>query len=170
MRRIGLSIAVLVAFLVPASAAEDAAGCEKFAWSLARERAWFAGSDKVAVAAGERLAAVPKGAFFLRLQPGSQASFALPPERTPKSDDRFGGAVWFAAVERAGIYQVTLSDEAWIDLVQDGRYAHSVGNSMRHDCPGLRKSVRLELESGPFVLQLSGAAADTIVVAISPGE
>jgi hypothetical protein len=106
----------------------------------------------------------------LALEPGSRAIFAAPPERKPKSDDWLGGAVWFPAVERAGVYQVTLSDEAWIDLVQDGGYVHAVGNAMRHDCPGLRKSVRFEFGPGPFVLQLSGAAADTIVVAIGPGE
>ena len=170
MRRIGLSIAILVAFLAPAGAAEDPAGCGKFAWKLERERAWFAAADKLAVSAGDRLAAVPSSAFVVRLQPGGQASFALPPERTPKSPGWFGGAVWFPSVERAGTYQVTLSDEAWIDLVQDGRYAHAVGNSMRHDCPGMRKSVRLELAPGPFVLQLSGAAADTITVAFGPSE
>ncbi|MGH6683020.1 MAG: substrate-binding domain-containing protein [Pseudolabrys sp.] len=35
---------------------------------------------------------------------------------------------------------------------------------------GLRKSVRLELGAAPFVLQISGAEADTISVAVSPVE
>jgi hypothetical protein len=170
MRRIGLSFAALLILLAPPAAAEDAAGCGNFAWPMARERAWFAAADKPTVAAGDRLGAAPQGAFVLRLRPGAQASFAAPPERKPKSADLFGGAVWLPAVERPGIYQVTLSDEAWVDLVQEGRYARAVANSMQHDCPGLRKSVRFELGPGPFVLQLSGAAADTIVVAIAPGQ
>jgi hypothetical protein len=44
---------------------------------------------------------------------------------------------------------VTLSHEAWIDVVQDGRYARSVGSTSRNDCPGLRKSVRLDFGVRP---------------------
>jgi hypothetical protein len=158
----------LVAQLVPASAADD--GCEKFAWSLARERAWFAASDKTSVAAEDTLAAVPKGAFIVRLQPASQASFALPPERKPRSDQWFGGILRFPAIERPGIYQVTLSEEGWIDVIQSDRYARSVGSSGRSDCIGVRKSIRLEMERKPFILQLSGVVSDTIAVAIGPAE
>jgi hypothetical protein len=65
---------------------------------------------------------------------------------------------------------VTLSEEAWIDVVQDGRYARSVGSSRRSDCPGLRKSVRFQLGAAPFVLQLSGADSDSVAVAIGARE
>ncbi len=157
----------LVAQLVPASADD---GCEKFAWSLARERAWFAASDKISVAAGDTLAAVPRGAFIVRLQPASQASFALPPERKPRSDQWFGGILRLTAIERPGIYQVTLSEEGWIDVIQGDRYARSVGSSGRSDCIGVRKSIRLEMERKPFILQLSGVVSDTIAVAIGPAE
>lgn len=168
MRSFVFAAGLLIAFLAPARAADD--GCEKFAWSLAQERAWFAAADKAKLAAGESSAALPSGAFVLTLQPGGTATFAVPPERKPKSAASFGGAVWFPAPERPGVYQVTLSDEAWIDIVQDGRYARAIGSSGRGDCPGLRKSVRFELGSVPFVLQLSGATADTTVVAIRPSE
>jgi hypothetical protein len=170
MRCIALAIAALAAFLPPAGAAEDGPGCEKFAWPLTRERAWFAAPDKVKITAGETLATVPKAAIVILLKPGSDASFALPPERRPRSDGWFGGTVWFPAVERAGIYQVTLSDEAWTDVIQDGRYVRSVGSSGRSDCPGLRKSIRLEFGRTQFILQLSGVASETIVVAIRRSE
>ena len=94
----------------------------------------------------------------------------MPPERKPKVERWFGGMIRLAAPEKPGIYQVTLSEEAWIDVVQDGRYARSVGSTGRSDCPGLRKSVRLELGAAPFVLQLSGVAAEQVVVAINPRE
>ena len=163
-----LAVLALLVLLAPANAADD--GCEKFAWSLARERAWFAASDKVNVAAGATLATLPKAALAIRLQPASQAAFELTPERKPRLEQWFGGTVRFPALERSGIYQVTLSDEAWIDIVQDGRYARSVGSTGRSDCPGLRKSLRLELGSAPFTLQVSGVPSDAIVVAISPSE
>jgi hypothetical protein len=109
-------------------------------------------------------------AFVLRLQPAHQASFAMPPERTPKSEEWFGGAISFPSPQQAAIYQVTLSDDAWIDIVQDGRFARSVAHTRRSDCPGVRKSVRLDLLPAPFVLQLSGSASDIVVVAIHAAE
>jgi hypothetical protein len=168
MRRIGLVCAIAIPLLSSASAAED--GCEKFAWSLARERALFAATEKTSVVAGESLAAVPTRAFSLKLQPGSEASFALPPERKPRSEEWFGGMVRLPALGTAGIYQVTVSDDAWIDIVQDGRYARSVGTTGRRDCPGLRKSLRLELGPAAFVVQLSAVATPMILVAISRAD
>src|SRR5262245_23742484 len=168
LSRIGFFCAALVTLLDPAGAAQD--GCEKFAWSLAREREWFAASDKASVSAGESLPAIPKGAFSVRLLPGSEASFALPPERKPRSDRWFGGIIRMPALTQGGIYQVTLSDDAWIDVVQDGRYAGSVGNTGRSDCPGLRKSVRFDIGPASFIVQLSAAATNAIIIAITPAE
>lgn len=168
MRRIGLLGIALLALLRPASAADE--GCEKFAWSLARERTWFAASDKASVTSGATLAAFPKTAIAIRLQPAGEAVFELPPERKPRIEQWFGGSIRFPAAERPGIHQVTLSADAWIDIVQDGRYARSVGSTGRSDCPGLRKSLRLELGAAPFALQVSGVPTDAIVIAISPAE
>jgi hypothetical protein len=168
VRHIGFVCVSAIALLSPASAAED--GCEKFAWPLSRERAWFAAPDKRSVAAGESLAALPNGGFIVRLQPGSEASFALPPERKPRSEGWFGGIVRLPAPSRPGILQVTVSDEAWIDVVQDGRYVRSIGSTGRSDCPGLRKSIRFELGPTALAVQLSAVAMPTIVVAIARAD
>ena len=165
MLRLSFLAAVLIASPGPASA-ED--GCEKFAWSLARERAAFAAADKATITAGETLAALPSGALVIRLQPGPQASFAMPPERKPRTEPWHGGMVRLPALPKSGIYQISLSDDAWIDVIQNGRYARSVGSTGRSDCPGVRKSVRLDLDAAPVVLQVSGVAADTIAVTIGP--
>ena len=166
MWRFGLTAAVLITMLTSASAAAED-GCDKFAWPLAREQALFATADKPVVQAGQTLAAIPKGAFVLNLQSGTEAAFAMPPERKPRLERWFGGMIRFPGLEKPGIYQVTLSEEAWIDVVQDDRYARSVGSTGRGDCPGLRKSVRLDLVAAPFVLQVSGVTSESIVVAIS---
>ena len=165
MLRPGLVAAVLIASLAPA-AAED--GCEKFAWSLARERAAFAVADKTTATAGDTLTALPAGALTIRLQPGAQAAFEMPPERKPRIETWHGGLVRLPAPAKAGIYQITLSDDAWIDVIQNGRYARSVGSTGRSDCPGVRKSVRLDLDASPVVLQVSGVAPDTIAATIGP--
>ncbi len=165
--RIAAGIFALAAFHTPAFADD---GCDKFAWPLARELALLAAPVKPIIKASETLPAIPKAAFPLRLQPGADASFVMPPERKPRIETWFGGAVHFPALERPGIYQVTLSEEAWIDVVQDGRYARSVGSTGRSDCPGLRKSVRLDLDASPFVLQISGVSSVTVSVAIGARE
>ncbi len=108
----------------------------------------FAAADKTTIAAGETLAALPAGALVIRLQPGAQAIFEMPPERKPRS----GAVAWrhgaiAPALPKPGIYQITLSDDAWIDVIQNGRYARSVGSTGRSDCPGVRKSVRLDLDA-----------------------
>ncbi len=158
-----LGVLALCTTVAPAIAQD---GCGKFAWPLLREQALFTSSAKVAVKANDKLASLPTAAFSLNLQPGKEASFAMPPERKPRIEKWFGGIVRLPAPDKTGIYQVTLSDEAWVDVVQDGRYARSVGSTGRGDCPGVRKSVRFELSATPFVLQLSGTGVDVIAVAI----
>lgn len=161
-------LAVATALSVATAHAED--GCDKFAWPLAKERAAFAATDKPTVKAGDALTTLPARAFVLALQPGGQATFTLPPERKPKTPTWYGGSVSLPASGKAGLYQVTLSDEAWVDVVQEGRYARSVGHSGRSDCPGLRKTVRFELSAAPFVVQVSGAEVDTVAMAVGAVE
>src|SRR5262249_22077106 len=150
--------------------AEEPVGCDKFAWSLSREREWFAAPHKETVDTGETLPAIPDSAFILLLKPVDDAEFAIPPERKPKSNKSFGGMVLFTMSPTPGLYQVTLSDEAWVDVVQAGYYAKSVGHTGSRDCPGLRKSVRFDLGNAPIVLQVGGAMFDKITVAISAIE
>ena len=82
----------------------------------------------------------------------------------------FGGMLAFAAPDKAGVYQVTLSSEGWIDLVQGGAALGSADHSGAKNCPGLRKSVRFDIGAAPVVLQISGAPAETIKIAIRPVE
>ncbi len=163
--------AIFTLVLAALSAAQDASGqdgsgCDKFAWSLVNVQQQFAAPDIASVSAGAELSSLPTGAFTLRLQPSAKTNFVLPPERLRTSENSFGGVITFPAIERPGIYQITLSEDAWLDVVQNGKFARSVGSSGRRDCPGLRKSVRLELLKAPFVIQLSGVSADSVKVSI----
>ena len=76
----------------------------------------------------------------------------------------------FAPPEKAGVYQVTLSGEGWIDLVQNGAALDSADHSGAKNCPGLRKSVRFNVGAAPVALQVSGVPGDSIKVAIRPVE
>ncbi|HXD45212.1 MAG TPA: hypothetical protein VN655_08760 [Pseudolabrys sp.] len=164
MRLIGGLLVTLV--LAAPSFAQD--GCGKFAWPLAQERQRLAATPTMDAKAGDALSGLPRTALVLHLAAANDATFTLPPERKPKAATWFGGALSLPAPAKAGIYQVTLSEEAWIDLVQDGRYAHSVGSTGRSDCPGVRKSVRFELNASPFVLQVSGVTSEKIALTIAP--
>jgi len=92
----------------------------------------------------------------------------MPPERKPRTEQWHGGMVRLPALVKPGIYQITLSDDAWIDVIQNGRYTRSVGSTGRSDCPGVRKSVRLDLDASPVVLQVSGVGPETIALTIGP--
>ena len=109
MRWIGL-VGIALLALPGSVSAED--GCEKFAWPLARERAWVAAQDKASVASGATLAALPKAAIASSLQPAGQVAFELPPERKPRLERWFGCVVLFPGFGRSVIFQVTMWDGA----------------------------------------------------------
>ena len=157
---------VVLAAAVGGASAEDASGCEKFKWSIARERAWFA-ADPKPVEAGAELGS-PASGYVVALVAGDAAAFSVSPERPPKAGT-FGGIVK-TMIGKAGLYQVTLSDEAWVDVVQNGARVKSSGFSGQKACPGVRKSVRFDLSSGPATLQISNSEAAKITLAIAPAE
>jgi hypothetical protein len=150
--------------------ADDVSGCDKFAWSVKQERGLFSASVKPVVTSGATLAVLPREAFVLKLSPSGAITWTLPPERDRSASGSLGGIVVLPAPSHPGIYQITLSADAWVDVVQDGRYARAVGSSGRGDCEGLRKSLRLELRQLPVTLQVSGVPADAITIAIRPVE
>src|SRR5690242_20229086 len=104
---------IATALIVSLGSAVADDGCEKFAWSIARDRAAFSASDKPTIATGETLTSLPSDALVVRLQPGAQAKFEMPPERKPRTEQWHGGMVRLPALGKPGIYQITLSDDAW---------------------------------------------------------
>lgn len=161
-------IAAAVLLSMGAARADD--GCGQFAWPLDKERAALAAADKQPIKAGDTLAAWPKAALTVTLRPAAEADFVMPPERKAKAGPGYGGIVHLPAPLKTGLYQIALSDEAWIDVVQEGRYLRSVSHSGRNDCPGLRKVVRFDLSAAPVVLQMSGVAGATINLVAGPAE
>ncbi len=161
MRRIALA-GLLLAMTALSAHAEDDSGCTKFKWSIDKERAAFAspsavasGAD-IAVGAGYRVALVAE----------SDIAFAIQPERAPKTGTR--GAVLKMTIAVDGVYDVTLSDEGWIDVAEDGTRVASSDFSGQKACPGVRKSVRFPLKAGAATLQLSNVDLTQINVAVEP--
>jgi hypothetical protein len=159
-----IALAVLLGLAGGAARAQEKDSCDQFKWSVARERAAFAGDLKRA-ASGATVAVGQ--AYAIALGPGEAVAFAAPPERAPKAGS-FGAALGLAEIDKPGLYQITLSDEAWLDVVQSGATIKSTGFSGQKNCPGLRKSVRFDLKPGPATIQISNASAATIDLAIEP--
>ena len=107
---------------------------------------------------------------FWRSTPVAGADLPLTPSREPKPGT-FGGSLRIPPVVTPGLYQVTLSDNAWIDVSQDGATTRKpVASTMRPGCPGISKSVRFQFGTTPILVVVSGAKSDSIKIAVAPAE
>jgi hypothetical protein len=167
--RSALTVALLLVSFVPAWAAEEPSGCDRFKWSIDHERAALTAPDRAKLTSGSEIAAVPSTGMILSLRAPSEAKLPSPPERAPK-EGTFAGFTSFKASPKAGIYTVSLAAGAWVDVVQDGHVLKPKAFSGATDCDGIRKTMKYELSASPFVLQVSGAREDSISIAILPSE
>lgn len=161
-------VALLLTTATPVLAAEEPSGCDKFKWPIEHERAALTAPDRVKLASGSEQAALPSAAITLALVAPADAKLPTPPERAPK-DGTFAG---FTSIKsaKAGLYTISLSSGAWIDVVQDGNVLKPVAFSGATDCAGIRKSVKYELSAQPFVVQISGAKENSLSIAILPAQ
>lgn len=159
-------LAASLAYANPGFAAD--AGCAAFKWPVATEQAWFADAGIAQVQSGAKLATLPKAGVAVALVDASGVTYALPPAGKPKDGATKDAVLNIGALDRASTYQVTLSDEAWIDLVQDGKFVDSIDHSGATGCPGVRKIVRFKLSAGPLVVQISKASVASLKLAIEP--
>ncbi len=146
-------------FAVAGASAED--GCGKFDWSVQREVELFADGF---VADVESESALPRdGVFSMLLSPVSRVIYTVAPERG--RDDGFGGVVTLEWIS-AGRYQVTVSEDAWIDAVQNDKRLQVLASTSRDDCPGIRRSVQFEIKGVPLTLQFGSAAVRRLNVSV----
>ena len=161
------TIALLIAN--SASAAEEPSGCDKFKWPIERERAALTAPDRARLASGSEQTAWPSSGITLALVAPGEAKLPSPPERGPK-EGTFAGFASFKGAPKAGLYTVSLSAGAWVDVVQDGHFLKPVAFSGATDCDGIRKTMKYELGASPFVLQVSGAKDNSVSIAILPSQ
>lgn len=152
----------------PTFAAEEPSGCDKFKWPIERDRAALTAPDRAMLASGSEQAALPSSAITLGLVAPQEAKLPMPPERAPK-DGTFAGFTSIKAA-KAGLYTISLSSGAWVDLVQDGHFLKPAAFSGATDCDGIRKTMKYRLSDKPFVLQISGAKDNSLSISILPTE
>jgi hypothetical protein len=160
-------IALAVFSASSALAAEEPSGCDKFKWGIEHERAALAAPDRIKLASGSEQAALPPTGITLTLLAPADAKLPTPPERAPK-DGTFAGFTRFTSAPKAGLYTISLSSGAWVDVTQDGHFLKPKAFSGATDCDGIRKTMKYELSASPFVLQISGARENSISIAILP--
>src|SRR5271155_3567190 len=146
-------------FAAPVNAQEPV-GCDKFKWPLDQERGLLTSGKAIAIASGSSLKASLPVAVTVSLAPFADAKLPTAPERAPRLPTSFAGFLQVAAPPHDGTYKISLSSEAWIDVVQAGHSVKSVGFSGATGCEGIRKSVKFELKAEPFTIQLSNVATN----------
>lgn len=168
-RLLACLVVVLAGVAASAARAGETEACASFDWPLQRELAWFSAPDLPRLASGATLPPEMPGAV-LALSAEAQARLPLTPSREPKPETR-GGVLEIPAPLMPGIYQVTLSEKAWIDVSQDGTTTRPpLASTRRQGCPGIAKSVRFQLGTRPVTIVVSGAEADSIRIAVAPAE
>jgi hypothetical protein len=167
--RNALLICLVLLGTAPAFAAEEPSGCDKFKWPIEHERAALTASDRIKLASGAELAAIPATGMTFALVTPAEAKLSTPPERAPK-DGTFAAFASFKTAPKAGLYTISLSAGAWVDVIQDGHALKPKGFSGATDCDGIRKTMKYEISASPFVLQISGARNSALSVAILPSE
>ena len=162
----GTSDAQQAAPAVPTAAVK---ACGSFAWPLERERAWFANSNLPHRVSGSRLRRIDR-AVELTLKPTRTVEFFLPPQR-PLAKDGYSGEVTFFGVPHPGLYQVTLSNDADIDVFENGTRLKITVATSATDCPGVRTSARFDLAPGDLVLvEISNASVPIIKAAFAEAQ
>ncbi len=142
------------------------AACDGFSWPVSNERAWFAARNLRHSASGVRLSRIDR-AVELTLKPSDKVQFFLPPQKTPRHGS-YSGDVTFFGVPRVGLYQVTISRNAEIDVFENGAPLSAVASSQATSCRGVRRSERYALAPGDLILvQISDARRPSIKVAFA---
>ena len=149
--------------------AQTTDACAQFTWSIDRERSAFAVGTIATIKSGDAYPALLEG-VHVTLGPQAGVSYPVPPARAPKQAPAYGAVLTAPPIAQAALYQVTLSDEGWIDLVQGGKRLRSSGFSGKEGCPGVRKTVRFALEAGPVTIEISDAGKPTLDMDLLPAQ
>lgn len=164
-----LLILIWVAILPGSAIAET---CTGFQWSVATELSWVSAPEVEAVKTGRKIESIPDKAIELMLEPASSVTLPATPgikkQAIPKNS--FSGWFSIADVGKPGLYQITIPNHAWIDVVQNDALVSTVAFSGDRKCRSLHKSVQYELGAEPVIIQISGAPDKSMKLTIHAAE
>jgi hypothetical protein len=162
-RRVRLLAVVAVGLMPGIAWGEEPHGCDAFKWPVKADAALLHAADRPTVESGA--SARIGNAVTLKLVALDAAALPMAPERAPKTKPSQAGFLRLDA-PAAGAYQITISQGAWIDVIQNGHYIKPTAFSGALDCPDVRKSLRVTLSASPLTLQVSGTEANAIGIAV----
>lgn len=149
----------LLAWAAPAAAQPD--GCLQYSWSYGREIDLFADGYLPTI---DSASSLPKeGVFALRLKATSDIMYPVPPDRG--RDSGYGGYVTLESIP-AGRYHIVLSEDAWVDAVEEHARLPVRDSGKIDNCPSVRQSVQFEVTGQPLTIQISGAPVDHLSIAV----
>ena len=146
--------------------AAEPSGCDKFKWPMTHEQAALSAAPSAHLQPGGALPL--DAAADIQLAPFAEAKLDMPPERAPKASPSYAAEVKLDAPAAAGTFKISISQEGWIDVIQDGHFVKPVAFSGATDCAGLRKSVKFPLAAKPATIQFSNVKGSDISVIVSP--
>ncbi|AGK57315.1 hypothetical protein HYPDE_28178 [Hyphomicrobium denitrificans 1NES1] len=146
--------------------------CSGFKWPVDTEIGLIAAHEAEAVTTGGTIASIPTKAIELRLEPSPTVKFPITPgiKKQAIPQNSFSGWLTIAGVQKPGLYQITLPNHAWIDVVQNDELVQSTAFSGDPNCKTVRKSVRFELGVGSATVQIGGASENSIKLTIREAD
>ncbi len=142
-------------------------GCSGFSWPVETEIAWMTSPASEPVESGAQLPGLAAKAIALKLKPSGLVTLPVKSgKKQPVAPDSYSGWFEIKSLPKNGLYQVTLSHEGWVDAIQNGEPVPSQAFTGKKECKIVRKSVRFKLGAAPVTIEISGAPAETIKVAI----
>jgi len=140
--------------------------CANFGTDLTREFAlWGQPPLSIDVRPQETEGSAPlpaKRRIALRLVPNDAIRFAVPPGENRGAPDRFGGTVQLAPLS-AGLWRVSASNGAWLDITTDRSLLDAPSFEMQTKCDRIFKSVTYRVTDGHrLFLQVNGSRTETI--------
>jgi len=153
-------IACLCFLLAATGVSAQQENCRNFSWSIGRSIDLF---DEPLPTVQSNQSLPKEGVFALVLKPVADVIYPLTPERG--SDSAWGGVMTIENVP-AGRYQIGLSEEAWVEAVQENKRLVTFASRRVHECRGVRRSVDVDVQGEPLTLQIGGAAAHRINIAV----
>ncbi|MBT3069508.1 hypothetical protein KKP04_01310 [Rhodomicrobium sp. Az07] len=161
----------LAAVLLCNAAAAEEGPCEGLSWPMATELAWMQAADAEALKSGGEIAALPAKAVALALTPSKVASLPVKPSKEDAlAPDTFSGFFTIKALPQKAVYQITLSNHSWIDVVQGGKPVETASFTGAPECKIWRKSVRFELSEAPVTIMVAGSESAAVRVAIREAQ
>jgi hypothetical protein len=146
-------------------------GCLDFKWDVSKERALFAATPTVVPAGKDSKSApiiLPNRLYSLQLLAQDQVAFSVSPPAKKSAAAGYAGLATLN-ISAPGVYRIAMDLPSWIDVVADGALLKATDFQGQHECSAPHKIVVFELAgTRPFVLQVSNAAKDQVLLTVTP--